>query len=316
MGRQAWTLPDLHRHLQGVVDLELWTIPYYLSVLYSIRNPADPAYRLVQSVVYQEMLHTQLAGNLANAYGLVPKFTAPVYGGETIPHIDFTLDTPNPVARYSPYSTELGPLDVERLNTLCLIEYPEWRTERTPDLRPRNCDYGSIGEFYDAVRFGCAELRDHCRGSVNQVDEFRHFYNDFDQPVIDRDGDAGFRQAMVLIDAIVDQGEGQTQGDADIPEQFQNTADGYRESWPHFRKFSWIRDLARLPETYDGDAEPPKGSDGHRAQEILVQDFARFMTVLDGLFCGRDTPEFGSLMAKLGGDVLSCWQQGAVPRFS
>jgi hypothetical protein len=51
----------------------------------------------------------------------------------------------------------------------------------------------------------------------------------------------GLKQAMNLINAINDQGEGQTEGDADIPEEYQNTADDFNPSWPHFRKFLAIR---------------------------------------------------------------------------
>ena len=84
LGNTKWTKEELHKHLQGAVDLELWTIPFYMSALYSIKNPADPTYRLIQSVVYQEMLHVELACNIANAYGLSPRFEVPEYVGENI----------------------------------------------------------------------------------------------------------------------------------------------------------------------------------------------------------------------------------------
>ena len=29
----AWTLPRLYQHFQGAIELELWTIPYYLTIL-------------------------------------------------------------------------------------------------------------------------------------------------------------------------------------------------------------------------------------------------------------------------------------------
>ncbi|HEX2087393.1 MAG TPA: ferritin-like domain-containing protein, partial [Solirubrobacteraceae bacterium] len=109
-----------------MVDLELWTVPYYMAALYSIRDRTSDAYQLVQDVVHEEMLHVQLASNIANAFGLAPRFVPPVYGGPTVPHIDFALDVPNPTELYTPYSTAIGPLDLERVNTMCLIEYPEW----------------------------------------------------------------------------------------------------------------------------------------------------------------------------------------------
>jgi hypothetical protein len=315
-GGPQWDLPSLWSHLQGVVDLEVWTIPYYLTAMYSIEDPSGEAYQLIQSVVYQEMLHAQLASNVANAYGYSPTFTVPVYVGDDVPHLRFALDVPNPTQVYTPYSAELGPLDETRVNTMCLIEYPEWDTERTPDLRPNREEYGSIGEFYAAVRAGMAELRGHVRGGVNQVDQFGLYYADFSQPTITRHGYDGYLQATTLVDVITDQGEGQTQGDADVPADYRNTADGLAESWPHFRKFTAIREAGKLPKTFRSEAEPPSGSPGHRAQRRLVDDFAAFLGILDALFGGGAPQDFGPLMARLGGDVLTCWQNGAIPRFS
>lgn len=311
-----WTLPELHRHLQGAVDLELWTIPYYLTALYSIKKPSSEAYRLIQSVVYEEMLHVQLACNIANAYGCRPKFTPPVYGGTHVPHVNFDLDDPNPTTRFHPYSTALGALDRTRLNTMCLIEYPAWDTSREPDLRPRNDEYGSIGEFYDALTVGLRELRGDCRGQVNQIDEFKGFFGEAGALSISRDGTEGYQEALKLIQIVVDQGEGQTEGVSDIAPEFRNTADGYQESWPHFQKFSWIRDQDTLPETYSGVEDPPPGSPGHVAQQQLISDFSDFLDILNRLFGGEPVGAFGATMAKLGGDVLTCWKAGAVPRFS
>jgi hypothetical protein len=261
------------------------------------------------------MLHVQLASNIANAFAYSPRFRAPVYGG-TVPHIDFKLDDPDPTPTFSPYSTDLGPLDAERINTMCLVEYPEWKTGREPDLRENHHEYGSIGEFYDAVRVGIAELRHELRGGVKQVDEFQRFYNNLPNATITRDGTEGYQQAMTLIDVIVDQGEGQTQGAATVPAAYQNTADGFEDSWPHYRKFMTIRAKGRFPDTWTGVKDPEPGSPGRQAQEILIADFAAFLRTLEALFSGADPDAFGPQMAKLGGDILTCWKRGAIPRFS
>ena len=312
----AWTLPQLHSHLQAVVDLELWTVPYYMAPLYSIEDRTSDAHQLIQDVVHEEMLHVQLAANIANSFGLSPRFEPPIYGGPKVPHLDFSLDDPNPTDYYTPFSTEIGPLDVERVNTMCLIEYPEWSTGRRPDLRENHDEYGSIAEFYDAVRAGMYELRGQLRGGVNQVDEFRFFYNELPGQTIDFDGDDGYIQAVGLIDLITDQGEGQSQGDTAVAPEHQNTADAFAPSLSHFSRFSAIRELEALPATYSGEPDPPPGSPGRQAKETLVADFAAFMRTLESLFSGRGVSGFGAQMAKLGGDVLTCWRQGAVPRFS
>src|SRR5215210_4733175 len=121
LGPDDWTIAHLRAHLQYAVDLELWTIPFYMSALFSVVDRTSAAYQLVQSVVHQEMLHLQLAANVANAYGLSPTFDAPRYVGQTIPHLDFSIDEPDPRPEFSPFSAEIGPLDAERVNAMCLV---------------------------------------------------------------------------------------------------------------------------------------------------------------------------------------------------
>ena len=311
-----WDLPHLHRHLQSAVDLEFWTIPFYMAAMYSIKDPSSVAYRLLQSIVYQEMFHVELAANIANAYALSPAFGAPAYKGTMIPHLNFNLDSPNPTQIYHPYSAEIGPLDKSRINAMCLIEYPEWDTGHQPDLTEDVSQYGSIGEFYDAVEVGVIELADNIKGDRNQVNYFQSFYNNFSQPILIENGVRGLPQVRKLITVIVDQGEGKTDGDQEIPETYQNTADGYYESWSHFKKFISIRDLEQWPDVYRGDANPAPETTGYEAQQILVNNFTIFRTTLETLFSGGDPGNFGSLMAVLGGNILNCWQQGAIPKFS
>jgi hypothetical protein len=311
----VWNLQQLRTHLQGLVDLEMWTIPYYMSAMYSITDPATLEYQLIQDVVHEEMLHVQLASNIANAYGLVPRFTTPVYGG-TVPHVDFSLDQPNPTAVFTPYSAALGPLDATRINTMCLIEYPEWDTSRNPDLQADIDRYGSIAEFYDAVRYGMYQLRHETRGGINQVEEFRYFFNALPDQTVSLDGAAGYRQAIGLIDVITDQGEGQSQSDTPVAPEHRNTADGLHESWSHYTKFTRIRAEGSFPAVYPAVSDPPPGSAGAAAQARLTRDFARYQQTLESLFAGRPTPDFGATMAQVGGSILTCWQRGAVPRFA
>jgi Ferritin-like len=312
-GAETWSLEHLHAHFQGAVDFEFWTIPYYLSAMYSIRDPASEAFRLIQSIVNEEMLHTQLACNLANAFGYSPKLSTPVYGSQ-IPHLEFDLDDPDPTTFFNPYSTEIGPLDQKRINTMCLIEYPHWRSRNPSAAQEDRTQYGSIADFYAAISAGVAALKDHIAGNVRQIDYFRHYYNNLTTTTITRSGSDGLSQATELLAAIVEQGEGQTRGDTDVSTAYRNTADGYQDSWPHFRKLTQIRDAQPFPDTYAANPEP--GGAARQAQAILVRDFTNFIDHLNAMFRGERDRGFGVLMAKLGGDVLNCWQRGAVPRFS
>lgn len=319
-----WDISHLRKHLQWAADLELWTIPYYLTVLHSIKDRSSLTYQLVQSVAYQEMLHVQSTANIANAFGAKLQFSFKNYkggpfNGSTLPHLNFKLDTPNPTEWFIPHSVELGPLDLARINSMCLVEYPIWKTGHRPNAREDISKYGSVGEFYQAILVGTQELVGHLTGGVNQVDMFRHFYKDFQQPTVDADGAIGLQQVNDLVESTLTQGEG-ARGEGQIPAQFTNTADDIRPDWQHYKKFMTIRDsilAGQGPQTYTGVGDPKPGSEGHNAQKILCTTMNSFFADINQLFSTGVLPDsFGPNMAKVGANTLYCWQNGAIPKFS
>lgn len=331
--KPVWTPEALRQHLQAAVDLELWTIPFYMSALYSLQDPTDEAFALVLSVVNQEMLHLQSAANVANAYGVEVAITPPRYVGTSIPHLDFALDHPNPAAppdgEFYPYTAEIGPLDREHANAMCLIEYPKWDTHKLRaglvQLRPRVQEYGSIGELYAALRLGMIERRADLRGGRNQIDMFARSYQGAapsrSQFVVTRDGEQGLAEALALVELITTQGEGDSRSERDIPTMYQNTADDGTPNQAHFEKFESVRkrvfDPARAPRTYSGQKDPPRDSPGHRAQQTLIVDFAVLCRRLEAIFRTGTVPEdFGPVMFKVGAAITSCWKNDAIPRFS
>jgi len=275
-----WTLAHLKGHLQYAIDLEFWTIPFYMSALYSIVDRTSDAFQFVQSVVNQEMLHVQLAANVANAYGLSPVFSAPVYEGQKIPHLDFNLDDPDPVARFSPYSAEIGPMDKERINAMCLIEYPEWKSDDPPDLYDNVKEYPNIGAFYSAVAYGAAHLMEHLHGGVNQVDLFSAFYRNMPSLIVMDSGQVGFRQVDLLIQAITEQGEGISRAREDIVYSFQNTATDKVPQLSHFEKFIEVR--RKLPETFAVKPECEYSPEDQELLTILLTNFAGLQDALEG----------------------------------
>jgi hypothetical protein len=332
-----WTLEQLHEHLQAAVDLEFWTIPFYMAAAYSIKDQGEEAFQLILSVVNQEMLHVQLAGNIAKAYGLSPKFKNPVYKGAQIPHLDFSLDHPNPQTSFPAARAEIGQLDIARLHAFCLVEYPFWDTGRPVNANPDVFAYGSIGEFYQAVSVGAAQLQDQIRIS-GQVNHFQRFYADFEQPTITATGEEGLKQVANLVDAITSQGEGtqnlskvkklpnSSQPDLNayfdgtdrtpIKKEFRNTADDIQPAWPHFDKFFSIVKGGVLPETYAAERHPRQGTAGYEAQVRLVENFTAFRHALEALFDDKEVPNFYVHMVTLAGNILACWQNKAVPAFS
>jgi hypothetical protein len=334
---EKWDLTHLQRHLQAAADLEAWTIPYYMAPMFSIVDRSSDAYQLIQSVVHQEMLHLQLVSNVANAYGYSPTFgpkTFP-YEGEEVPHLNFDLDPDNPKELFSPFSAEIGPLDEKRINGMCLVEYPEWDTGGEPDFNEDISDYGSIGEFYDAVEDGARQLSSKIMGGRHQIDMFSAFYRNLPRTTVELSGDAGLAEVDMLIDVIRDQGEaakradqalkrpdpgdGEPSGTTRVEFAFRNTADDSNPDLSHYDKFLKIREQARLhelPATYPVKDPADYSAEDHKRLKILVDHFAEFMTGLGDLFAGRKPGDFAPLMVTIGGSILACWKSGVTPKFT
>lgn len=317
LSRDQWHIGHLRRHLQAAAELEAWTIPYYMAAMFSVVDRSSEAYQLIQTVVHQEMLHLQLVANVANAYGLSPTFDAGTfpYQGKVIPHLDFSLDHVNPVSRFTPYSAEIGPLDEKRINGMCLIEFPEWDTHDKPRCyRDEVTEYGSIGEFYDAVDYGARQLAKDIVGAVNQVDLFSAFYRRLPQMTVEGTGPGAIAEVVLLIDVIRDQGEA-AKGIADIAVPFRNTADDSDAQESHYEKFVRIRGQP-LPETYRVKPASEHTADDEKRLAILLENFAGFTKVLGQLFAGRNPDAFVPLMVTIGGNILACWQSGVTPKFT
>lgn len=313
---EGWTPKNLKAHIQYAVDLEFWTIPFYMSAMYSIKDRTSDAFQLIQSVVNQEMLHLQSASNIANAYGFSPKFKKPVYSGDTIPHLDFNLDHPNPTKepQFQPFSAEIGPLDLARINAMCLVEYPDWESPEKPVLQPDVSEYANIGEFYIALRNGARQLKSNIKGGVNQVDLFASFYRNMPAMTITENGEKGFYQVELLINLITDQGEGIGQAGQNIETVFQNTADDRHQELDHFDKFEKIKNNP-LPETYPVKPESAYTDDDRRLLEILDQHFTGLRDNLKALFKGKNPENFVLNMVSVGAAIHNCWKHGVTPRF-
>jgi hypothetical protein len=158
---------------QAAVDVELFTIPLYMTSLYSIRGmhpitgkgndfykgrlwpgaktSADPktanekAFNIVFSVFIQEMLHLQMAANMATVLGVSPDFTSgalqnPDHGwtcygptNSVIPNIIDLKDT-----TYEDVAVDIGPLDEARVRLFLAIEQRE--EEAKEAIKPEKWD--------------------------------------------------------------------------------------------------------------------------------------------------------------------------------
>jgi hypothetical protein len=144
----AWDADHVARHVQHAVELELFTIPAYLCAYWSIRQggggAADAAAEALRGVVNQEMMHLQMACNLASALGCTPRLTgaaAPRYPGR-VP--------------YDAHDVEitLGPATDAQIRAFMALELPTWLEPYTlTDLPPQD-RYPTIGDFYHALLHG------------------------------------------------------------------------------------------------------------------------------------------------------------------
>jgi len=246
------TPADLTIHLQAVCNLELWTIPLYLTALSSIREdrssiPMPPRVpdrytssvsRLIVSVAVQEMYHLQLAGNLSMMFGAAPRLDWPVYQGR-IPYVSTLPDG---------VTVALGPANDATLRLMVAVETPD-RIDSpvdpgTPDVpafpsiqydaNHEPC-YPSIGTLYSVVeqlanRFKRSELRSGAHQVANGL--FSAWF-----PRTGVLNESTFDDA---IDVIVDQGEGAL-GRQDAPlddrEAVPNQR-GYRDPFFYENHFS------------------------------------------------------------------------------
>lgn len=315
--KENFGIRNLHTHLQYAVDLELWTIPFYMSAMYSIKDKNSNAYQLIRSVLNQEMLHLQSAANIANAYGLSPEINVPVYQGQKVPHLDFNLDPAQIVHEYEPYTAEIGALDLSHINAMCLIELPDFEADKQSasdhiQLFDKPEEYGTIGAFYKALLHMAEQHQDKIIGGVKQIDFFAPFYRNAPSLIVTDSGQAGFSQVELLINLITDQGEGFSLEKECVPCVFQNTADDPAPAEDHFEKFNKIKHNP-LPEVFDTKSE--YNPEDRALQLIVAEQFKDLTKLLQALFNGENPGHFFPIMASVGASIRNCWQNGVVPDF-
>ncbi len=230
----------LYTLLQYAVDLELATLPAYLSGMWSIKDEGGPVYNLIDSVVREEMLHLGLAANILTAIGGTPKMNAPTYPGNL------------PGGVLPPLTVELSGLTQSSVAMYMKIELPE-----TPP--PPSEWQPTIGQLYDAILAWFTALNPPLC-ATNQVTRSIDV-PDPDQP----GGDGTITESLKLlttpddvvaaINTIKEQGEGTSSG-PDAPQY-----DAPEGELAHYYRFGEIANGRQYVEVdgvwgYTGDAVP------------------------------------------------------------
>ena len=198
------SLDGIKKSLQQGLELELFTIPPYLSALYSIHEGTNlPSRDVIQSVVMEEMLHMMLVANVLNAIGGRPRLHAGDEPGgprrryypALIPHI--ITETKVDLRKFSP----------EAIQTFMEIEAPE---EATGCVSP-DWKFETIGEFYQDIKHRlvaiCEEQGERKVFTGNpalQVDRKTEYYGGGGEVIAVR----CLADALQAIDQIMEQGEG------------------------------------------------------------------------------------------------------------
>ena len=141
-------IDSIHRlraSLQVALQVELATIPPYLTALYSIREGHNSeAAQIIQSVVMEEMLHMALVANLLNAIGGSPRLhhpdCVPVYPG------------------YLPHSAKRFTLNLLKFSKPALQNFLAIERHEKVDAGPEGDFFHTIGQFYDALRNALVHL--------------------------------------------------------------------------------------------------------------------------------------------------------------
>lgn len=335
-----WSKEELYANLQAAVDVELWTIPLYLTALYSIQNldsnnqGAYPTVaKLIESVVIEEMLHLELASNLCNALGYSPQYNYPSYSEqEGIPFIKAAVPL-----KYQGYVVELGGLNVNQLKLFCAIELPEPTT--TPDWS-KQTRYNSIGELYQALEIAIRIQWDQLYVGDAQNTKQQANFSDYSGK---NKAQHGFSQkvtsletALTAMSAIVEQGEG-NKTTHEIPDQFQPPAESqnpadydpsdFDPADSHFVKFNTVLDAllsggGNVPSTYPIILYPNKDQLAKQANATVAlhQAFKTFIGELQQGFTtvqpnGQLPGSFYTSMFGLQQLITSVWQTGTVPSF-
>jgi hypothetical protein len=247
---------SLRSALQDAIRLELFTIPPYLTALYTLTGSsagAQYARTIIRNIVRDEMLHMNLVCNILNAIGGTPEINV----AGTIP----TYPKPLPMALAGGVEVHLKRYSHDLVRDVFMeIEKPE-----TPiELPIKKLAFAAgvagpktIGEFYRAIR---AEIirqgQPIFTGSADKQVTGFFFAAEEDISVVD------VATATKAIDTIVDQGEGTSQGPSDLQQdiahfyRFQELDKGMKIVPDPFSPFKYSFDPSKPVVIDDSDIAP------------------------------------------------------------
>lgn len=314
-----WTKKEVQRHARVAVAIELYTIPFYTTVMTSIKDEQSDVYKIIRGVLIEEMMHMQLAANLCVALDTIPLFQ--------IPNYDLPVVFLNPGATLD---ADMGPLDNKSISAMLAIETPEPASTKKLDAE---FPYSSIGEMYAALLDGIQKVGvgQFSWTASNQQERWAtQGYSQIIKTIVD---------AKEAVKAIGEQGEGRETDIAiptphtpsnfpvDMKYQMNNSASSgapykaspilYKEL-SHYGRFLKIK-LAGLPPVYTGIENAT-----HLTNKVLQRKFAAMMSNLNALWMGgvgvisQDALWLNTLeaMRESAQAARACWEAGVIPNWT
>ncbi|EKU99122.1 hypothetical protein Lepto7375DRAFT_1132 [Leptolyngbya sp. PCC 7375] len=318
MADTTWTKELVQLHAQDAAAVELYTLPFYLTTLTSIKDTTDPTYKAILSVCMEEMLHLQLAANLCLALDTNPNFAVPHYGTP----IQFLKPDDPETNHYALINAQLDALNETTLQMMLDIETPTEFEDKTQDHTTPQYPYNTLGEMYDALLFGIQSVG---------IDQFswtttnqQAFWSDekFKQKI------SNLSDAKNAVMVINEQGEGKTmspvpqmpfkEGDFPIPTDYRLSKEHLDpktiNQYAHYGRFIWIQNQVNkkgFPEVY----AVQNGAEQQSVLTTLQSDFADLVKDLNELWSGDSSSSIWGMTALIG-DAKKCWQAGVVPKWS
>ena len=198
----------VHEKLQKAVELELATIPPYLTAVFSMHKDKNKTSAdIIRSVFMEEMLHLTLAANVLSAIKGHVKL-----GEKNIPSYPLNLEFDGIGFKDRDFDVDLARFCESTIYTFTQIELPNWPedTKLRTAIPEMEIPGYTIGEFYDGIKKDLKDLCDiHTEEKVftgdikNQISE-DYYWSGGGKPIIVRN----LKTAYEAIDEIKEQGEG------------------------------------------------------------------------------------------------------------
>ena len=240
--------------LQTAIELELATIPPYLTALLSISPTTNRgAAEAIRSVLMEEMLHMALVANVASSIGGGVRLDR-----RSLPSYPLTLNFKGQVFKDRSFAVDLAPLSQAAVEVFMRIEEPSER--KLQGFRRKSLELDvpglTIGEFYNNMITLLEELDAAASGDLFTGDPSHQIGVDYywsagGQPVVVSD----LASAKAALGIVIHQGEGASSS--------LNDGDSTRFGQPfevaHYFRFREIL-VGRRYLLSDDPSAPPSGA--------------------------------------------------------